>query len=236
MTYVLRPEQRLTATAPPPIARAMALDLLDELPAAQRLALAYATATTRRPTLALLALDARLGAVLRRRGEPVLAQMRFAWWRDRLGSDPAAWPRGDAVLALLGEWRDPAALIPLIDGWEVLVGEVLDSAAIDAFADGRGEAFAALAREVEAPPAAAQTCGRTWGLADLAANLANPAERASVLAAAAALPPCPKLPRALRPLAVLGGLAQRALQRGGTPLLDGPAAALLAVRLGIVGR
>jgi phytoene synthase len=40
----------------------------------------------------------------------------------------------------------------------------------------------------------------------------------------------------LRPLAVLSGLARRSLARGGSPLLDGPGAMLLAVRLGIAGR
>jgi phytoene synthase len=44
------------------------------------------------------------------------------------------------------------------------------------------------------------------------------------------------LPRALRPLTVLAGLALRSLARGGAPLLDGAGATLLAVRLGIAGR
>jgi hypothetical protein len=44
------------------------------------------------------------------------------------------------------------------------------------------------------------------------------------------------LPRTLRPLTVLTGLARRSLGRGGAPLLDGPRAALLAMRLGIAGR
>ena len=38
------------------------------------------------------------------------------------------------------------------------------------------------------------------------------------------------------PLAVLAGLGRRALRRGGGPLLDGRAAALLALRLGMFGR
>ena len=46
----------------------MAEDLLDELPRPQRLALSYAPAAVRSATLGLLALDARLGAILRRRG------------------------------------------------------------------------------------------------------------------------------------------------------------------------
>jgi 15-cis-phytoene synthase len=214
----------------------MAEPLLDELPGPQRLALAYAPAAARPATLALLALDARLGAVLRRGGEPVLAQIRFAWWRDRLAAEPESWPAGDAVLGLLRDWRRPAALGPLVDGWEGLLGESLDAAAIGAFAEGRGEAFAELAREFGSEPAPAADCGRLWALGDLAANMSGADERAAAVAAAALLPRCPPLPRALRPLAVLAGLARRSLARGGGPLLEGPRALALAVRLGIAGR
>ena len=210
--------------------------LLEELPPAQRLALAYAPRRVRRACLAPLALDARLAGILRRKGEPVLAQMRFAWWREMLGKDKASWPGGDAVLGLLAEWRHPATLIPLIDGWEGLLAESLEPATVDAFAEGRGQAFARLASELGEPSARAQVCGMWFALGDLAANLEANEERATVLAAAAALPPCGNLPRSLRPLAMLAGLARRSLKRGGTPLLDGPGAAVLAVRVGIFGR
>jgi phytoene synthase len=210
--------------------------LLDALPAPQRLALSYAPSTTRAPTLALLALDARLGAALRQGGEPVLVQMRLAWWRDTLGSAPAGWPPGEPVLDLLRGWRNPAALVPLVDGWEALLGETLDAAAISAFAAGRADAFGQLARELDDDPHAAGTCARRWALADLAANLSDPAERTAVLEAAADLPPCPRLTRKLRPLAVLAGLARRSLARDGAPLLGGPGAMLLAVWLGFTGR
>jgi phytoene synthase len=208
--------------------------LLDELPAPQRLALAYAPAAARRPTLALLALDARLGAILRRKGEPVLRQMRLAWWREKLADEPAGWPAGEAVLKLLSEWRQPSALVALVDGWEALLGDELDPAAIGEFARGRAQGFAQLASELGVDPEPAAACARLWALGDLAANLSDPAERAAVLGNAAGLPR-PPLPRALRPLAVLAGLAQRSLGRGGTALLDGPKATFLAVRLGIIG-
>jgi phytoene synthase len=213
----------------------MARILLDELPAAQRLALAYAPAAVRWPTLALLALDARLGAILRRKGEPVLRQMRLAWWRDTLAAEPGGWPAGEAVLEALRGWREPSALVALIDGWEALLGDTLEAAAIGEFADGRAAGFAELARELGIDPAPAAACARLWALGDLAANLSDPAERAAVMASAAGLP-CPPLPRALRPLTVLAGLARRSLRRGGAPLLDGPNAPLRAVRLGITGR
>lgn len=216
--------------------RGMTQDLLAELPPAQRLALAYAPKAARSATLALLALDARLGAVLRRQGEPVLAQMRFAWWRDTLRKGKTEWLGGDAVLALLGEWRDPAALVPLVDGWEGLLAERLDAGIVSGFAGGRGLAFAQLAAELGAEPAGVEACAGWWALGDLAANVGDPAERATVIGMAAALPPCRTLPRKLRPLAVLAGLGRRSLARGGTALLDRPRTVLLAARLGIVGR
>jgi phytoene synthase len=210
--------------------------LLRELPAPQRLALSYAPAAARGPTLGLLALDARLATALRQRGEPVLVQMRLAWWRETLAADPGGWPSGEAVLELLRGWRDPAALVALVDGWEALLGEMFDAAAMEAFAVGRVAGFAQLARELGSDPAAAAAAARWWALGDLAANLSDPAERAAAVEVAAALPPIPRLPRALRPLAVLAGLARRSLGRGGVPLLDGPAAMFVAVRLGITGR
>ncbi len=209
--------------------------LLEELPAPQRLALSYAPSASRAATLALLALDARLGAALRQGGEPVLVQMRLAWWRDTLAAGPGGWPAGEAVLEALQVWRNPGALVALVDGWEALLGETLDAEAIEGFAAGRGDAFAQLAIELGNDPQAAGAGARLWALGDLAANLSDTAERARVLEAAGGLP-CPPLPRALRPLAVLSGLARRSLARGGFPLLDGPGAMLLAVRLGIAGR
>jgi phytoene synthase len=208
----------------------------DDLPPPQRLALSYAPSAVRAPTLALLALDARLGAALRQRKEPLLVQMRLAWWRDTLRSKPGAWPAGEAVLDLLGGWRDPGALVPLVDGFEALLAEALDAGSIEAFASGRGEAFAQRARELGGDAEAASACARRWALGDLAANLSDPGERTAVLEAAAGLPRCPTLPRKLRPLAVLAGLARRSLALGGAPLLGGPGAMLLAVRLGITGR
>jgi phytoene synthase len=72
-------------------------------------------------------------------------------------------------------------------------------------------------------------------LGDLAANLSDPVERSAAIAAADLQPRC-GLPRSLRPLSVLAGLAHRSLEQGGTPLVSGPGALLRAVRLGITGR
>jgi phytoene synthase len=56
------------------------------LPIERRLALAYAPGRARAATLGLFALDAALGNLVRAAREPLLGQMRLAWWREELGS------------------------------------------------------------------------------------------------------------------------------------------------------
>ena len=207
-----------------------------ELPQPQRLALTYAAAGARAPTRALLSLDARLGAILRARREPIAAQLRLAWWRDMLARPAADWPRGEPLLDSLREWREPSGLAELAVGWEALLAETLAPAAIAEFADGRAQAFACLARELEVEAAAnAERAARIWALADLAANVSDEAERALVVEQGRGLVP-PRLPAPLRPLAVLAGLGAAALGKGGAPLLDGPGSTLRALRIGLTGR
>lgn len=221
----------------PPVGSLSRSAMLDDLPPAERLALAYAPARNRSATLALLALDARLAAIVRGRREPIATQLRLAWWRDVLARPAAEWPRGEPVLDGLRGWRDPSCLAGLPGGWEALLADELTPAAIGEFADGRGQAFACLARELGTPsPEDAATAGRTWALADLAANLSNGLERALVVECGRGLSAPPRLPASLRPLAVLAALGAAALKRGGGPLLAGPRSALLALRIGVTGR
>lgn len=208
-----------------------------DLPPAQRLALAYAPARNRPATLALLALDARLAAILRGRREPLGAQFRLAWWREMLARPVAQWPAGEPLLDSLREWRDPSALAGLPSGWEVLLVETLTPQAIAEFAEARAHAFAALALEVgaDAPEQVAQAA-RIWAIADLAANLSGDAERRLAVDGGRALGPPPRLPTPLRPLAVLAALGAAALRRGGGDVIAGPRSALLALRAGLTGR
>lgn len=215
----------------------MSAAIIAELPAAQRLALSYAPKRARAAHMALLALDTRLAAILRKRREPMLVQVRLAWWRDMLRSPPRDWPWGDAVLDLLRHWRDPAALVPLIDGWEALLAEDLTPRAIADFIDGRALAYQALAEQLGvARPKDAREAARLWALADLAANLSQGEEKALVVDYGRSQVIAPILPASLRPLAVLAALGKRALDRGGDALLSGPGAMLLALRTGFTGR
>ncbi len=203
-----------------------------------RLALAYAPASARPGWQAVLALDSRLAGIIRSAREPMLAQLRLAWWRDRLSSDPAGWPKGEPLLADLAAWGSVvSALVPLVDGWEALLGEApLGEQALQQFAAGRAGAMAALAGHLGVDPAQVEPLARRWALADLALHLGHAEERAT---AGLLLEFCAaggKVPAAMRPLAVLAGLNERAIRIGATEALSGPGALLAALRLGIIGR
>lgn len=207
-----------------------------DLPLVQRLALSYAPAGSRDDVLVLLMLDHRLATILRQGGEPVIAQIKLAWWRERLGEHPYAWPAGEPLLAALRHWpASPATLVSLVDGWEALLAEELTPSGIEEFATGRAAAWQALAPPGHA--AAAAQVAHDWALADLAMHLGTEGEagvaRGLALAASSLTI---RLPRALRPLAVLHGLTRRALDRQSSDLLDGPAAGLVALRIGLIGR
>lgn len=215
--------------------------LVQSLPTVSRLALAYAPRAARSPTLALLALDARLAHLLRQSREPMMAQLRLAWWRESLGQPAARWPSGEPLLALLASWRDRhGALVALVDGWEAMTGPApLPDTALEAMAQGRAEAFAALADVVGCghDRETAMRLARSWALSDLAMRLGHPAERDTARTMAQAdQTRSVRVSRPLRPLLVLHGLATRRLNKGEEAAATSPAAVLKAMRLGLLGR
>jgi phytoene synthase len=203
-----------------------------------RLALAWSPPKVRAPLSIALQLDRRLARIVSRTNEPMLGQMRLAWWRDALSTPPAARPRGDAVLDAIGaHWHGrEAALATMVDGWEVLVtAERLCPADIAAFAAGRSAFFATLNEDTaDGNAERAAAAGWRWALADAAAGISDPAERAALVEAGLAhRGEGGRMPRALRGLAVLDALALRALRRGGRPLMEGRGAPLAAMRAAI---
>jgi phytoene synthase len=212
---------------------------IEALPTAQQVCLAYARAG-REELLTLFALDSHCGHILRQAREPILAQMRLAWWRDAIAADPSARPKGDPLLGAIDAWQEESgSLIELVSAWEHLVGDMLDEDAISRFANSRAAGFSGFARLLghASHEDQAALAGRRWALADLASHLGKPFERALALEVARRLPAHRlDLPKGLRALAVLDGLARRSLSQGGAPLLAGRCAALRALRLGLLGR
>jgi phytoene synthase len=207
----------------------------------QRLALSYSPSKVRTATLALFALDSRLASILRSTTEPMLAQIRLAWWREMLERDAAERPAGEPVLAVIPAWREhQGELALLVEGWEHLVGsEPLDESAMRAFCRGRGSAFAALAAVAghEDARTDAFAAGEGWALADLAGKLDAPGERETAMRLVREHDwRRIALPRSLRPLGVLHGLATKA-GRAGCGLETATRSAMLhAVRIGLFGR
>ena len=216
-------------------------EIIAGLPLPARLALSYAPARSRSLFLGFFALDSRFATIIRQGKEPILAQMRLAWWRETLEKKPDARPWGEPLLEVLADWRgEEQALAELAEGWEILLAEPpLSEQQILRFGQARGSAVAALAR-LSGEPAHVEPAARAgllWAMADLAGGVTEPAEKEIALSIARRVAEQPAgLPRALRPLAVLAGLARRSVARGGAPLLDSAAAGLLAMRLGILGR
>ena len=156
----------------------------------RELALSYAPKEAQAGLEALFALDAVLGRILRTTTEPMVGQMRLAWWREaleRLDVTPApAEPVLQAVVRdALPLGAAGAALSRMADGWEVLLGDI-DDGALASHASDRGallfgQAGAVIGAGSNDPLGAA---GRGWALADLAANVgdAKMADRARVMA------------------------------------------------------
>jgi len=207
----------------------------------QRLALSVAGARAGRARL-VFALDNECARIARVAREPMMAQIRLAWWRDGLASADALpahrSPVMDALRAMEGFPAVRDHLIALIDGWEELIlwdgGE--REAMLRVYAEGRGGGlFAAIAPEREEE---ARLWGGLWALWDLAghlddADLARAAiDRGSERARG--LPSHPSLPRLL---AMLGGAARADLARGrGMPAALTPGLYMRLLRLQIFGR
>ena len=214
-------------------------DLLDECPEVLRVALSSASAH-RDIWLAAFALDGRVGRMVLGASEPMLGQMRLAWWRDQLGKPVHDRPRGDHLLDLIGKnWnRNEAALVDLIDGWEALLSpRPLAETAILEFVAGRVSLSLGLASLVGTMECDVRRAGTLWALADLAINALDEAElsRAVKLGAAEGANGL-RLSRDMRPLAVIAGLARRSLNSRGRPMLGDRASPLIALRLSLIGR
>jgi 15-cis-phytoene synthase len=155
------------------------------------LAISYAPRACRPAVHALFALDAALGHVLRSTTEPLLGQMRLTWWWEALGRlDREAAPPEPVLRAIAASVLPlgitGARLGAMVDGWEALLEDPLDEAAILRYGDMRGAGLFAIAGDVldcgHDPIAEA---GRGWALADLALHVRDDTVAAIARAAGA---------------------------------------------------
>ena len=218
------------------------ITLQEQLPTAQELCLAYLGPEERNLLGPAFALDQRIARIVAGSNEHILAQMRIAWWREMLGKPVEKRPNGDLVLgALSTHWIGrEGALVQLLDAWEeILLCEAFDDTVIDRVAKGRG-AFVLEALNAFWPDfddAKEEFLAQRWVIADLAAHCKSLKERERVLNIASNYPPIkPALPRGLRGIIVLDALARHSIKNGGQPLGDGRWSALIALRVGLLGR
>lgn len=194
------------------------------------LAISYALAADRPAVEALLALDDVLAAVLRTTREPLVGQMRLTWWHEALlALDDRAPPAEPVLKALHADVlaRDitGADLAPIADGWEALLADPLDDAAMLRMAEERGgRLFVLLGRVMGVELREAAVAGRGWALADLAANIGDPAlaKRATALACDAfAGLSIIRWPRRARAMGALIASARMTRSEPGSPLRVG---------------
>ncbi|WP_372916561.1 squalene/phytoene synthase family protein [Sandarakinorhabdus sp.] len=169
------------------------------------LACLYAAAPARPALVALLALDSELAHVVASSTDPMLGEIKLAWWRDRLieldtGPAPAQ-PLLQALQARVLPRLSGADLATLEDRWLCLLGaEDLPSAHVE----GGAALFVLAARLLGGDLAEAAMLGRAWMLGRWGEGQGVPG-RTSIL---------------LRPLRVLAELAARdaAHHAAGRPL------------------
>lgn len=181
------------------------------------LALAYVPADCRAAVEALWHLDAALSSVLSTGREPMISQIRLAWWREsleKLDREPAP---AEPVLRALAEHVLPggvtgAELAAMEAGWTLLLSpEPLTAADLQLYASARGGLlFRATARLLgePAPGPSVEAGGGAWALIDLARHSTDAPDAEAAAQTAAGIATWRWPPR-LRPLGMLAILALR---------------------------
>lgn len=184
----------------------------------------------RRPRITVLwALAERLTDLLRDAREPLIGQIKLAWWRDMmvmLADDPAALPKGEPLLAELQQsWAGQSGLDALVDAAEaVLLAE--DAAVRREAATGFGEALFRLS---------GGGGGARWGLLWGAALQDSERDARALFAAAAAHAGPPRADfGGSRALLMLDRWAGAIAARGGAR--HWRREELLLFRIGLIGR
>lgn len=179
------------------------------------LALSYVPAGARAAVAALWNLDATLGAVLTSGRDPLLKQIKLAWWRDALEGLGVARAPAEPVLTAVAEHVLPRGvsgpeLAAMEAGWTLLLTpDPLTPDELDRYAALRGGLlFAYSARLLGGSGESVEVGGEAWALIDLARHSGSEADAEAAVAAARARVEG-RWPGPLRPLGMLAALARR---------------------------
>ncbi len=167
-----------------------------------RLAIAYARPDLRGAFSLLLRFDDRIAGIVGRSTEPMIAQMKIAWWYDAIAKAEDDRPKGEPLLIEVNEiggYEVVGAMQSLLDAWGLLLAEDQWSAkTLDAFAQGRADGiFRTYARWVGDDTAVAEL-GKQWAIEDLRLRFGNRVDAGSAHA-----PQRLPMTRRLRPLTIL---------------------------------
>ena len=167
-----------------------------------RLAIAYVPAHLRPALTLLLQIDMRFGDIVRTAREPMIAQIKMAWWRDAFAAAADLRPKGEPLLQALtavGGIIPMSALEALVSAWEELLGsDEWTQAVADKHTQLRAEAIFQTYANWAGSAQDVRPIGRLWAIETL--RTAFPQRVAE--GATAPLAALPK-GRALRPLSIL---------------------------------
>jgi len=197
----------------------MNLDL-EQLTPPKRLALAYARQPGKEALALLLMFDVSLGQIVQRSSEPLIGQMRLAWWRDVISKPVGERPSGEPLIGKLASlqeqhphWRLSQHMLSVVEGWDALLahdewtGDVLQSHA-KARAQGIFAGFADISGANDGDRERSTSLGTGWALAD-ALQYCQTEEQARAVDAARVDIAKIRLPRPLRPLSILTQASNR---------------------------
>ena len=180
------------------------------------LALAYLPDGVRPAIEALWRLDATMAAILATGTQPLITQMRLAWWREALERLDIAPPPAEPVLLALATYVLPtvsgAELAAMEEGWlQLLSEEALGEGELARYAALRGGLlFQFSARLLGDTGFPVERAGESWALADLARHSRRKDESKLPVPESKT-----RWPKNLRPLGMLVMLARRDLERFG---------------------
>lgn len=184
------------------------------------LALSYVPARTRPALEALWCLDAALAAVLSSGRDPLLSQIKLAWWRDALEQLDRAPPPAEPALEAVARHVLPrgiggAELAAMERGWTLLLTpDPLVPEELASYAAARGGLlFTLSARLLGGECGSVEAGGEAWALIDLARHSGSEVDAEAALAAAR-VRPLGRWPAPLRPLGMLAALARRDAEPG----------------------
>lgn len=181
------------------------------------LALAYVPAARRPAVDALWRLDSTLSAVLSTGREPLISQIRLAWWREALEKLDREPPPAEPILraasaALLPAGISGASLSEMEGGWALLLSpDPLGPDELATYAAKRGGLLFRYTAQLLGSelPAGGEAAGGAFALIDLARHSGSEVDAEAALAAARATLWPKRWPSALRPLGMLAALARR---------------------------